>query len=201
MRFVGTALVAGTIGVFFLLADGGWTRAGMEGSTNSAAGSERTAKFAQPGHFNQVIGRTVENVDGEKLGTIKDLILQRKTGEIQYVLVRSAGFIGHRRMAVVPVSAIALTTAKAGIASIDISKRDWKKAPEFRKENLALLAKPVCAEAVARFYEKAEGAPRHPQNPGMQGPQLSSTGREQAKANWRSRNDELELASDLVGKN
>ncbi len=200
MRFVGTALVAGTIGVFFLLADGGWIRAGTEGLTNTAIASTRnTSRFVDSSRcFEQVVGRTVENVDGEKLGTIKDLILQRPTGQIRYVIVRSHGVIGRRRMVLVPVSAIALTTAKAGIASVDVSKQKWKRAPEFHKGDLALLAEPERAEFVAQFYEENE-AMRGSQNP--RPPRLSSTGREQARPNPQSGANEFELASELGGKN
>src|ERR1051326_6384644 len=116
MRFVGTALVAGTIGVLFLLADGGGMRAGTEGSTNlESAPTQKNAQFIEPERSKRFVGMTVENVDGEKLGTIKDLILQRQTGQILYVVVKSDGFIGRRQMVLVPISAIALYTAKVGI--------------------------------------------------------------------------------------
>lgn len=200
MRFVGTALVAGTIGVFFLLAEGGWIRAGTEGSTNTTnASTRKSARIVDSRRcFEQVVGKSVENVDGEKLGTIKDLILQRQTRQIQYVVVRSHGLIGRRRAVLVPVFAIALTTAKAGIASVDVSKQQWKRAPEFRKGSLALLGKPEQARFIARFYEENE-AMRGLRN--SQPPRLSSTGRGRARVDSQSGTNAFELASEVVGKN
>jgi sporulation protein YlmC with PRC-barrel domain len=191
MRLAGTALAAGTIGVFFLLADGGWMRAdtGTEGSSKQNDALTRRNKFVEPEHFKHFVGITVENVDGEKIGTIKDLVLERGAGQVRYVIVRAGGF-GHRRSVVVPISAIAMTTAKVGIASVDISARQWKKAPEFRKQELASLAEPGRAQSIARFYESGDRSSR-----------VTPTGRNHAQAASLNGNEQLELASEMVGKN
>lgn len=199
MRFVGTALVAGTMGVFFLLADGEWMRAGTETEGAAKADAPPTRSnhhFVE--HFKRIRGTIVQNVDGQEIGVIRDLILQR-SGGLQYVIVRSQGFLGRGRLVLVPISAIALTTAKVGTASIDLSMRQWKKAPEFRKEELARLDDPVRAESIARFYDTGSRSSHLAQ--GLEtGAGLSSTGREPHESAARNENGKPELASDLVGK-
>jgi sporulation protein YlmC with PRC-barrel domain len=201
MRMVGTAFVAGTIGVFFLLADGGWIRAGTGTggiAKQNKAPIRENHKFVNGGRFKQLAGKKVENVDGEEIGTIKDLVLQRRSGQVHYVIVRSNGLF-HRRLVIVPLFAIAMTTAKVGIASIDISTRQWKQAPELRKQDLVLLAEPERAQSVGRFYDRAGAWLRTAQSPEMRAG-LSSTGRKSADPPRQKENGELEMANDLVGK-
>jgi sporulation protein YlmC with PRC-barrel domain len=198
MRFVGTALVAGTIGVFFLLADGGWIRAGT--GTAGTAGQDnaprrKNNKFVRGERFKQFIGTTVENVDGEKLGTIKDLVLQPRSGQIRYVIVKVGG-VFHRRRVIVPTFAIAMTTAKVGTASVDVSARRWRRAPEFRKQDLAVLADPEQAQAIAHFYDKGGGPFSLAQNSEMRA-RLSGRKSDSSPQTGES---ELDVASDIIGK-
>jgi sporulation protein YlmC with PRC-barrel domain len=82
---------------------------------------------------------------------------------------------------------------------MDISVRQWKKAPEFRKQDLVLLAEPARAQSVGRFYERAGGLLRTAQNPEMRAG-LSSTGRKSADPSPQKEKTELLMASDMVGK-
>src|SRR5215470_6056883 len=161
MRFVGTAPVAGTIGISFLLAEGGWTLEGTGQSAEVERATPRTSYKVLFGysHFRDLRGMTVENVDGLKIGTLSDLILELQSGRPAYVIVKATGFVGHRRLVIAPVSAIAVETAKAGIAAMDITKRQWKHAPEFSKNDLALLGQPEKAQQIAQFYSRVERTP------------------------------------------
>lgn len=186
-------MIAGTIGAFFLLAEGGWTRAGSEGSTEQEA--ERTRgndQLLEHNSFRQFIETIVENVDGEKVGRIKDLIVERQSGEVRYAIMKTGGSIfGHRRRVIVPTTALAMTSAKVGIASIDVTRREWKKAPEFRRQELGALGQPERTREVAAFYRAGGEIARS---------QLSSNGQKAAQANSPKGNLQLELASDVVGK-
>src|SRR5215475_9982015 len=124
MRIVGTALVAGTIGVSFLLAERGWILAGTGQIAGTENVSPRTHHEVWSGYnrFQDFQGMKVENVDGEKIGRVNDLIVELRSGIPEYVTVRSGrGVLGHRRSVIVPISAIALKTAKVGIAAVDVS--------------------------------------------------------------------------------
>src|SRR5439155_522043 len=81
----------------------------------------------------KITGLTLENLDGEKLGKIKDLIVTLPSGDVRYVVVTTGGLMGiaaHTK--IVPAPAVSLATAKSRTASLDISLRRWKDAPQFR---------------------------------------------------------------------
>jgi uncharacterized protein YrrD len=197
MRFVGTALVAGTIGVFFLLAQGGWTLAGTGRTAEVEKATPRTSDKVLFGysHFREFRDMKVENVDGQKLGTINDLIMEGHSGRPAYVIVSSSGW--HRRFVIVPASAIAFRTAKVGIAAIDVTKQQWRRAPEFLRKDMASLGQPERTRQISQFYKLAENAPGTLTATDRQKTGLSSTGRaEQAISPSQHRG---QLANDLIG--
>jgi sporulation protein YlmC with PRC-barrel domain len=201
MRFVGTALVAGTIGISFLLAQGGCL---LEGTGRSAEVEKATPRTSQTvllgySHFPDFRGMTVENVDGQKVGTLSDLILELQSARPAYVIVRAAGFVGNRRLVIAPTSAIALETAKAGIAAMDITKRQWKHAPEFSKSDLPLLGQPEKARQIARFYGRVEGNTHVATNTDEQKTSLSSTGPGADQSIGATQHVRYASANDLMG--
>jgi sporulation protein YlmC with PRC-barrel domain len=199
MRFVGTAFVAGTIGVLFLLAQGGWILAGTERSVQPENANPRTSRnmSVRYDHFRAFAGMVVENVDGEKIGTIKDLIVEVHSGRPEYVILRSGGFMGRGRLIIVPISAIAMRTTKVGIAAIDITRRQWKHAPEFSKKDLPLLGQTTKAREIALFYEQS---PRVANITGEQRNRLRSTGRAgEDQTNSPTEYGRFRLGNDLVG--
>jgi sporulation protein YlmC with PRC-barrel domain len=187
MRIVGTALVAVTIGIAFLLAQGGWIEAGTGQSAEvQKVPRTRHKVWSEYSLFSDFQGMKVENVDGEKLGTIKDMVIELQTGRPEYVLVNSGGFaVGHRRCVAVPISAIALRTAKVGIAAVDITTSRWRNAPEFSKKDVQAFDNE--APRIGRFYAQAEGVPHG----------FSSTGKTEPGSSHRRT---YELATDLLGR-
>jgi sporulation protein YlmC with PRC-barrel domain len=139
----------------------------------------------------------VENVDGEKIGRVHDLIVDLRSGMPEYVIVRSGrAMLGHRRSVVVPISAIALETAKAGIAAVDISKQQWKYAPEFSRKDMNRIGQPEKARQIARFYGRPESVP-HIAKSAEGG--LSSTGHPD-RTNSGNQQVRFGLASELIGR-
>jgi sporulation protein YlmC with PRC-barrel domain len=201
MRIVGTALVAGTIGVFCLLAQGEWIRAETGEPAEGERAIPRTHHKVWSGHnqFRELQGMKVQNVDGEKIGTVSDLIIELRSGVPKYVIVRSGRIAaGHRRSVIVPISAIALRTAKSGIAAVDISKRKWRYAPEFTRKDLEWIGQPEKARQIVEFYGPPENVPLVAKTAEAQRESLSSIGR----ADQTSRPNQLDnhqLASELIG--
>jgi sporulation protein YlmC with PRC-barrel domain len=141
----------------------------------------------------------VENVDGQKIGTINDLILEAHSGQLAYVVVRSSGFaIGHRRFVIVPKTAIAFRTAKVGIAALDLTRQQWRRAPEFSRNDLPSIGQPERRRQISQFYRLVAEDPAASTARAEQNASLSSTGRagqtispEQHQSYW--------LANDLIG--
>jgi sporulation protein YlmC with PRC-barrel domain len=141
----------------------------------------------------------VENVDGEKIGTIHDLILEAHSGRHAYVVVRSSGFgVGHRRFVVVPAPAIAFRTAKVGIAALDLTRQRWRHAPEFSRKELASLGQPEIRSQISQFYRLVEDArTRSPARAEQKGG-LSLTGRADQTFS-AGQHQSYQLANDLIG--
>jgi hyperosmotically inducible protein len=109
----------------------------------------------------RIIGLAVENLDGEKLGRIRNLIIAVPSGEVKYVIVASGGILGvEARLKVVPAEAISLATAKKRTASLDISLRQWKAAPQFKPKAMVQLAESNRMAQVATFYTLSATRPR-----------------------------------------
>ena len=82
-----------------------------------------------------LIGMKVQGTDGKNLGDIKDLVIDREDGEIQYAVLDFGGFagIGDKYFAV-PWDALHFDRDNKQIA-LDLHKRDLKDAPGFDKNN------------------------------------------------------------------
>jgi sporulation protein YlmC with PRC-barrel domain len=142
----------------------------------------------------------VENVDGEKIGRVHDLIVELRSGMPEYVIVRSGRVVlGHRRSVIVPISAIALKTAKAGIAAVDISRQQWRYAPEFSRKDLNWIGQPEKARQIARFYGRGESVPHIAKTAERENGDLSSTGHADGPVTV-NQPGRYGLASELIGR-
>src|ERR1700760_622477 len=81
-----TLLIRGVVAAFL-----GLTVASMsaqtQGAASSGSGYIETSKF---------IGRTVKSTQGDEIGTVKDIVLDRSTGCLAYTVVSTAGGGGAR---------------------------------------------------------------------------------------------------------
>jgi len=153
----------------------------------------------QRARLSHLRGMTIENRDGEKLGVLKDFIIDMSAGNIKYALVSAGGVLGARSTRkIVPVEALSDATAKTGILALDVSTRRWKKAPQYRRSELRKLPEPERAGQISAFYSPAAQRSRPPQaapDNGRHGTP-STTGREDE----RHGPPNYELASDLIGR-
>jgi len=144
--------------------------------------------------------RTTVPMSMARNGVIKDLILQR-AGSFQYVVVSRVRFSGQGRLVLVPISSIALTTAK-GIASRDLSHAPVEKAPEFRKEDLKGSARgpSQCRVDLGLIIIPPAGHRASSQSP-RRVPELSATGaRTHTSPQARTKMRKPEVGQRLFGK-
>ncbi len=114
------------------------TDAGQRGAVSTAAPSSTSSKAAATGESrtwerdhraSKIIGTDVRNRQGEKVGDIKDLIIDRN-GAITLAIVSTGGFLGiGDRLHAVPWSALQTISGKDRI--LDIDKARLKQAPGF----------------------------------------------------------------------
>lgn len=82
-----------------------------------------------------IIGATVSNVQGEKLGEISDLVFDKDTGNITYVVLSHEGVTGNgEKMIPVPLDALRFINDKN--VNLNMSMEKLASAPGFEKANL-----------------------------------------------------------------
>ena len=101
---------------------------GMENFTNSTVPLKVLTATS-------IIGDKVENTKGEKIGKIKDIMLDITSGKIEYVVLEFGGFLEfNEKLFAIPFSALKLNPQKQFFI-LNIEKDFLKKAPGFEKDH------------------------------------------------------------------
>ena len=99
-----------------------------------------------------LIGKRVQDADGKKLGSIKDLVIDPSEGEVQYAVLDFGGFLGvGDKYFAVPWEALQLTEDQKAVV-LDVRKKDLKQAPGFDKNNWPDLGSPEMAVIIYEYY-------------------------------------------------
>jgi sporulation protein YlmC with PRC-barrel domain len=152
----------------------------------------QTNAISLPLKARQLTGLKVENSDGQRVGTVRNLVVDIKTGRLRYVVIASGGFLGVRStLKLAPAWAMSNATAKRGVLAVSATATQWSHAPVFKWSSLASLGEPNRAREIALDFQRASiGAFNAPTN------SLTTTGREAAT---NSPAPELRFASDVIG--
>jgi sporulation protein YlmC with PRC-barrel domain len=101
-----------------------------------------------------LIGDTVRNGAGEKLGEAKELMIDLPTGRIAYAVLSFGGFLGvGDKLFAVPWSALALDEENRQLV-LDVSKEVLEAAPGFDKNNWPDMADPVWGRSIYEYYNQ-----------------------------------------------
>jgi sporulation protein YlmC with PRC-barrel domain len=135
------------------------------GSAQTVSVEQLQADFANA-RVRRLVGMTVENRDGLKLATVRDFVVDFRTGRITYALLSNSGLLGlNPRLTLVPVRALSPATVKKRTLALDISKLRWGDAPRFRKKDLGALGERTREVQLYQFY----GLPVPPRDSGAGG--------------------------------
>lgn len=97
-------------------------------------------------------GDDVVNRQGEKLGTVEEIMLDVPTGRIAYAVLSSGGFLGvGDRLFAIPWRALTLDTENKCFI-LDVAKERLEAAPGFDKEHWPSMADETWAREVHRYY-------------------------------------------------
>ena len=121
--------------------EGQMQQQGEQGQMQHQAGTQSVTSHDFAFHkANDVLKKDVENTQGEKLGSINDLIVDVRNGQIPYAVISSGGLLGiGATQRVVPLSSLQ-QSGKSGTFALNISKDRWSSAPSFDKDRLADLS-------------------------------------------------------------
>jgi len=101
---------------------------------------------------NTLMGEDVYNLSDDKLGDIKEIMLDMRTGEVAYAVLSFGGFLkmGEKLFAV-PWSALTLDTVNKRFL-LNASKDDLKNAPGFDKNDWPDMADPAWGQEIDSYY-------------------------------------------------
>lgn len=106
-----------------------------------------------------LIGENVYNAEDQKLGDIKEFMLDMKDGRVAYAVLSFGGFLGlGDKLFAVPWSMLQLDTQKKCFR-MNVTKEQLKNAPGFDKEDWPDMSDPRWGRSVTDFYTGIGRAP------------------------------------------
>ena len=99
-----------------------------------------------------ISGDDVYNRQGEKLGSIKDLMMDIHSGRVSYAVLSFGGFLSlGEKLFAVPWSALAVDTENKRLL-LDTNEERLKEAPGFDKDNWPNMADPSWEKSIHSYY-------------------------------------------------
>src|SRR5215467_9752741 len=102
---------------------------------------------------NTFIGANVENPQGQNLGDIKDIVIDRASGRIAYAVVSFGGFLGMgEKLFAVPWGAFTQPNANKDKFVLAVDKERLKNAPGFDSNNWPQMASREWVTSLYSYY-------------------------------------------------
>jgi len=118
----------------------------------SIAGSMSEGEHFNAFRADKIIGSGVINLEGERIGTIDDLVIDIDTGNLVYAAIKSGGFMGFgEKLFAVPWQSLTAVPAD-GIFILDQSKAKLEKASSFDANNWPDVGAKSWGTAIYEFY-------------------------------------------------
>jgi sporulation protein YlmC with PRC-barrel domain len=103
---------------------------------------------------NEMIGASVQNKSGEKLGTVRDLAFELPAGRLAYVIIASGGILGlGADYHAAPPKTFSHDSSTPRILTVDIAKDRWDASPKFKKDQLTGLN--AHRDEIEKYYADA----------------------------------------------
>ncbi len=117
-----------------LTAAQGTLSAGESGPETEVAREETPSLISS----DKVEGTSVYNPDGDKLGTVDSLMIDKRSGKVAYAVMSFGGFLGiGDRYHPLPWNVLTYDTGLDGYV-VNLSKETLKEAPSFERHDMGL---------------------------------------------------------------
>lgn len=108
---------------------------------------------------NTLVGEDVYNAEDQKLGDIKEIMLEMGGGRVAYAVLSFGGFLGvGDKLFAVPWSMLKLDTDKKCFR-MSVTKEQLKNAPGFDKDDWPDMSDPIWGRGISDFYTNLGRAP------------------------------------------
>ncbi|ADC61870.1 PRC-barrel domain-containing protein [Allochromatium vinosum] len=99
-----------------------------------------------------LVGNDVHNQSDEKLGDIKEIMLNMRNGQVAYAVMSFGGFLGMgEKLFAVPWSALTLDTENKCFV-LNVDKEHLENAPGFDKDQWPDMADPEWEKDIHAYY-------------------------------------------------
>lgn len=104
---------------------------------------------------NDVIGVNVENMQGDNLGKIEALMLDKLNGKVNYVVLSYGGFLGMgNKLFAMPWSIFSYNKDK-DCFQIPLNEEQLKNSPGFDKDSWPNMSDKMWSDSITRYYDTA----------------------------------------------
>ncbi len=148
--------IIGIVVVFSLLCAGALfaadygTEPAMQTDTSKTNMTDTQANIMD--RASKIIGMTVKDPQGEKLGSINDITFDNRTGHLAYAVLGSGGVLGMgEKFYAIPWKALSFS-AVADALILNVDKDKLKNAPSFDKNNWPDFTDQAWGMQIHRFY-------------------------------------------------
>lgn len=103
---------------------------------------------------NTITGTSVENLQGDNIGEIYDLMIDLETGEVLYAVLSHGGFLGvGNDYFAIPLQALKFSDREENLIKVDIDKKVLEQAPGFNKDDWPTHASTDFTDSVYKHYD------------------------------------------------
>jgi hypothetical protein len=124
-------------------------------STNSTSGGTGNVATDETGSLiaaSKVNGTKVYNRQGENLGTISDVMINKRSGQVAYAVMSFGGFLGMGdSYHPLPWSVLTYDTSQGGYV-VDIDKARLQGAPSYTSSEASRWSDPSYTSAIDHYY-------------------------------------------------
>ena len=101
----------------------------------------------------KMVGTRVENIQGEHLGKIEDVMIDTGRGRVAYAVLSFGGFMGvGNKLFAFPWSALRVHGSEKAVL-LNVSKESLQKAPGFDKENWPDMNDRIWGQTIHSYYK------------------------------------------------
>jgi sporulation protein YlmC with PRC-barrel domain len=133
--------------------------AAVSGANLAYAADVRGEKVANAHTYraSKLVGMSVRNAEGEKIGTIDDLVLNMDNGQISYAALGFGGVLGFgEKLFAVPFKQLKMEhSTNDSYFVLNVNKDKLKAAPGFDKNHWPDLADPNWSKDIDSYYRQA----------------------------------------------
>ena len=104
-------------------------------------------------------GTNVENLQGESIGEIYDLMLDLERGEVLYAVLSHGGFLGMGNdYFAIPMQALSVSERDEDLLKVDVDKEILENAPGFDKDSWPAHSNTEFTNSVYQHYGFERGS-------------------------------------------